>query len=509
MTKQQALEKLELEEGATASEISAQYQEFYNEFQMRITNAPTEHQRTLYKKKLDELTLAFEILGGQQAVNSTEELPGIAESIPEKREPKVASPVSEKPKMTKEKALQFLGLKEGFYKKELDKAYKSKLSACEAGRDNAIADSIREGYEEAIIQCNAAHTILKAFVFVPVIKPEPKIAPKQSAEVRTESKPSSKRKWLLPVSIFGGIGIVMVLILMNANETETKEELIDPASSKEYVALKSQADLLATQGNWEEALDKYKAVYLLSQTSEVKDSIESMKNHLLLASIENKDGSDEQKQEANEDKEKDSEGSGQEKESKPIKIGDNDAGGIVFKIGSNDDSQDSKPVVLKRSNSEIVQEMRALIPSEFYSLRHSWDDAEVPIDQSITFLNGCTIKSVMNTREVWQGSKSETRHYTFIHEIDLTEVKKIMYFEENGNYVVTFFANNELNSLKNSKKTAKQTQLESTSLHYNWAFNRSYEWTKYTRDMLAFVFKSKKDRDQFKELAQELINNCK
>jgi DnaJ-domain-containing protein 1 len=39
MTNQEALEKLELEVGASQQGIKQQYQEFYNEFQMLSTNA--------------------------------------------------------------------------------------------------------------------------------------------------------------------------------------------------------------------------------------------------------------------------------------------------------------------------------------------------------------------------------------------------------------------------------------------------------------------------------------
>lgn len=65
MTKEEALERLELEANATTNEIKTQYNEFYNEFQIRITNAPTDHQRKLYQKKLEELDQAYKVLGGE------------------------------------------------------------------------------------------------------------------------------------------------------------------------------------------------------------------------------------------------------------------------------------------------------------------------------------------------------------------------------------------------------------------------------------------------------------
>jgi hypothetical protein len=304
MTYNEALSKLELEEGATSSEINSQYQEFYNEFQMRITNAPTEHQRKLYQKKLEELAAALEVLGGESSESNTQELPGIAESEVVETEKRVEPSVSNEAEMSKEKALQILGLSEKFTTKELENAFKSKVSSCETGRDNAISTSIRNAYEEAIIECNFAHNLLEDYIFiappiVKVAKPTPKVSKNSS---------TSKKKWLLPVSIVSGVIIVVILFFAFGNGSSNTDEPIDPATHDKYVSLKSQADLLAKQGNWVEALSKYNKAHTLDKTSDVNDSILSMKNHLLNAERE------------------------KEAESKRIKIGDVYEGGIVFKI---------------------------------------------------------------------------------------------------------------------------------------------------------------------------------
>jgi tetratricopeptide (TPR) repeat protein len=256
--------------------------------------------------------------------------------------------------MSKEKALQILGLGEKFTSKELQNAFKSKVLSCEKGRGNAINDSIREGYESAIIECNSAHNLLKDYILIAppilkVAKPTPKISNNSS---------TSKKKWLLPVSIVSGVIIVVILFFAFGNGNTN----IDPATHDKYVSLKSQADLLAKQGNWEDALSKYNKAYSLDQTSDVNDSIISMTNHLLLASIKKNGDSDEltkatnnekklnnednvlkNKKEvaaANKEKElearenviKEAESLRKEKESLRLKIGDKYAGGIVFKI---------------------------------------------------------------------------------------------------------------------------------------------------------------------------------
>ena len=289
MTHNEALSKLELEEGATSSEINSQYQEFYNEFQMRITNAPTEHQRKLYQKKMEELTQAFEILSGDSSESNTQELPGITESDIVENEKAIDQTVLHPIEMSKEKALQFLGLSEKFTSKELENAFKSKVSSCETGRDNAISTSIRNAYEDAILECNSAHKLLKQFVFVsaPVLK----TTPATSHVSKDTSK--SKRKWVLPVSIVSGVIIVIILFFAFSKMNSKTDEITDPTTNIEYVKLKAEADLLAIQGNWKDALNKYEAVYLIVETSEVKDSIISMNSHVALASNEKINNTDE------------------------------------------------------------------------------------------------------------------------------------------------------------------------------------------------------------------------
>ncbi len=278
----EALSKLELEEGATSSEINSQYQEFYNEFQMRITNAPTEHQRKLYQKKLEELSEAFKVLGGENSESNTQELPGITESDIVENEKAIDSAVLHPIEMSKEKALQFLGLSEKFTSKELENAFKSKVSSCETGRDNAISTSIRNAYEEAIIECNSAHNLLKDYIFIapPIVKVE-KPTPKVSKNSST-----SKKKLLLPVSIVSGVTIVITLFFAFGKVGSNSDKIIDPTLDIKYVKLKTEADLLAEQGNWQEALDKYKAAYKMVLTVEVKDSILSMKSHVDLSNQE-------------------------------------------------------------------------------------------------------------------------------------------------------------------------------------------------------------------------------
>ena len=300
MTHNEALSKLEIEEGATSSEINTQYQEFYNEFQMRITNAPTEHQRKLYKKKLEELSEAFKVLGGENAESNTQELPGISESENVETEKHVKLKVSSQLTMSKEKALQILGMGEKFTSKELENAFQTKVSTCETGRDNAINDSILNAYEEAIIECNSAYNLLKDYIFI-----APPIVKDVRPSIQTSKDNSAtKKKWGLPVSIVSGVIIVVIIFFAFVNGSSNTDEHIDPATHDKYVSLKSQADLLAKQGNWAEALSKYEKAFSLVETPDVKDSIASMGNQLRLTSNKIKTVVDQQKEASNNGKKK-------------------------------------------------------------------------------------------------------------------------------------------------------------------------------------------------------------
>jgi formylglycine-generating enzyme required for sulfatase activity len=77
MTHEKALELLELEEGASAQEIRSAYQELFNELNIRLTNAPTDHQKQLYTRRLQDIEKAYLLLGGMSQ-DDVNELPSIS-----------------------------------------------------------------------------------------------------------------------------------------------------------------------------------------------------------------------------------------------------------------------------------------------------------------------------------------------------------------------------------------------------------------------------------------------
>ena len=62
MNKQEAIQILAVQEDASPNEIKAKYSELYNEYQIRLTNAPTPNLKKLYQKNLQELNDALTFL---------------------------------------------------------------------------------------------------------------------------------------------------------------------------------------------------------------------------------------------------------------------------------------------------------------------------------------------------------------------------------------------------------------------------------------------------------------
>ena len=62
VSRAQAAELLGIAPGASAQEIRKQYQRIYNDYQIRLTNAPTASLKRMYQKNLQELKAAVEVL---------------------------------------------------------------------------------------------------------------------------------------------------------------------------------------------------------------------------------------------------------------------------------------------------------------------------------------------------------------------------------------------------------------------------------------------------------------
>ena len=87
MNKEQAFHILGLPDEATASAISKKFSELYNDYQIRYTNAPTPNLKTLYKKNIEEIQEAYNVLTQVENQGDKSELP--------LTEPRFSDPIDE------------------------------------------------------------------------------------------------------------------------------------------------------------------------------------------------------------------------------------------------------------------------------------------------------------------------------------------------------------------------------------------------------------------------------
>ncbi|WP_370477054.1 formylglycine-generating enzyme family protein [Tamlana flava] len=302
MTQEEALEKLELESGASPQDIKQQYQEFYNEFQLRITNAPTTHQKTLYQKKLKQLEEAYNVLTGQSSESIDNEIPWSSPGDT-KPNPKVNNPIKEK--TTKSQALELIGLKEPFSYSELDKLFENKKNNFEKRLSEASLDAIKHGYKTALKEITEAYQVLIPFAkeddIMTSVPPKEQTIPKKEEITHTKLEQLQKKETAAPKdnskefnrtskkSISPILVTVLIVIVIGVALFILKpwQEANDPEIEKQFTEIKAEADLLAKQMNWNEALEKYKTANDLILTLEVQDSIASITKRLELISNKN------------------------------------------------------------------------------------------------------------------------------------------------------------------------------------------------------------------------------
>jgi hypothetical protein len=233
MNKKEALSKLELEEGSTSSEINTQYQEFYNEFQMRITNAPTEHQRKLYQKKLEELTTAFNILGGENQESNTHDLPGIAESEVLDSSKLVNSSASKEINFESEEqhnnnkassdtknillteALALINMTETALPSEIKKAYISQKAELETEYQKARIETIKHAYKVELNNLDEAWSVIEPWIQDK--KAEEKKVEVEVKKVEPKSKPiliQSEQKNSFGKIAFIGAGVLFIGVII-------------------------------------------------------------------------------------------------------------------------------------------------------------------------------------------------------------------------------------------------------------------------------------------------------
>jgi len=87
MTKIQAYEILNLEEGVDIEKIRLQFKHLYNEYKILINEAPIENFRKKYEEQLDRIEQAYKLLTDNESIDELNDLPSIASTEFSEKQP--------------------------------------------------------------------------------------------------------------------------------------------------------------------------------------------------------------------------------------------------------------------------------------------------------------------------------------------------------------------------------------------------------------------------------------
>ncbi len=91
MTKEEAAQLLNVSVNAPQSEIQSKFQEMFNEYQIRLTNAPTPNLKKIYQNNLQELNTALSVLSGKSAA-AVSDLPSSSPTYKQVEHQQAAAP---------------------------------------------------------------------------------------------------------------------------------------------------------------------------------------------------------------------------------------------------------------------------------------------------------------------------------------------------------------------------------------------------------------------------------
>jgi formylglycine-generating enzyme required for sulfatase activity len=253
-----AYELLDLRKGASSNEIQQAYQHLFNEYQMMLTNAPTDHLRLLYQNRLNEVTEAYKMLGGMTH-DELKELPGVSPvAVSEEFDSESTQEIEYS--LTIADALKLFELKKIPDDVKLQGIYVKKRQELEKRLNNTTNQTLRNAYGQAIQELSEAHELLKQ---------NEKFTHTGSSKTRDKTN----SKGLVSIVIYTLLGVILVSfgvwfvveISSSQNVSEQENEL--------FLALKEQADEYYKEQDWSHALETYKKAYELKSDVAIADSI--------------------------------------------------------------------------------------------------------------------------------------------------------------------------------------------------------------------------------------------
>lgn len=270
MTREQALELLELEPDASTQEIRLAYKNTFNELQIRLTNAPTEQQKNLYGNRIKKIENAYQVLVGN-IEDDFDVLPNISPVNSDTEESNKEEPNSYP--MDIEQALAILGLDPSYSEEQLYKAYEIKQQAFEDAIQKAPIEKakilLREGLEELD---KAFELLLKKAIKKGLKKQEIPLETSPDIEEKLENTipPEEKAVGIKPLgkkkSSIYTIGLLFVILLVLVTSKYGYDKYQQVKYEKQLMEMFAEAETLMNEGAYKAAYFKYLELELFCLT---------------------------------------------------------------------------------------------------------------------------------------------------------------------------------------------------------------------------------------------------
>ncbi|GAB2607073.1 hypothetical protein [Belliella aquatica] len=266
MTREQALELLELEPDAGVSEIRRSYKETYNELQIRLTNAPTEQQKNLYGNRIKKLENAYQLLIGN-IEDDFDVLPNISPIAEEDSKSYVGDDKNIEPSGSLSEALGILGLDPDYSEQELYDAYNNKTAQFEDAIQKAPIERAKKLLREGQAELDDAFEVLLKVVIkkgFSTKKKETNTADKKQTSKTTSADKSSKVDEVIEQKKKIKAGLWITIFILIAILGVAGKFGFDYYQEEQYqnqlMTLKAEAEALEEAGDFKNAYLKYEEI---------------------------------------------------------------------------------------------------------------------------------------------------------------------------------------------------------------------------------------------------------
>jgi len=216
MTKQEAYERLELPQGADLQEVRRKFAELYNDYRMRIDNAPTARMRQTYEQHLEAVKEAYALLNESDRMDDTGDLPRTAQSgtFEEGSGEKHLIGDDETAPQNIDRALAVFGLSVHQPAAVIARMVRQHLAELHQQYMTVNLPAAKAAYQQEITKAEAAEAVIRPWLATRHAEAEPEGIPNQEVPGTTQpamlEETSRQRKTGVPVWL---IGLLMVVAL--------------------------------------------------------------------------------------------------------------------------------------------------------------------------------------------------------------------------------------------------------------------------------------------------------